>query len=118
LNVILKTNTTGNQKNYPVSIATPAGVPTGETGAIDSIIACGSKCDISQADVQLAKDWKGDWQKYRDLQTSNAGSAQNDLANSIPLLLVGLPLFWYHFARIRREGHDDTPSTLPTQPTI
>lgn len=107
LNSILKTSAT----NTPRIV--PALETTYETGMIESVITCADKCGFTAADVQLAKDWKVDWQTYRDLQNSNSGSAQNDLANSIPLVLVGLPLFWFHFTRIRREGHDVEPTPTP-----
>lgn len=108
LNSALKTNTAKN--SYPV----PAMEVASETTMINSVIACADKCEFTAADVQLAQDWKADWQKYRDLQLSNVGSTQNDLANTIPLIAVGLPLFWFHFARIRRESRDGEAAVTST----
>jgi len=106
---ILKTNGTSVTKTVPMTDFSI------ETAAVTSIINCGYRCAFSQEDIQLAKDWQLDWQKHRDLQNANTGSVQNDLANTIPLILVGLPLFWYHFTRIRREGHEaDSTSSKKT----
>lgn len=109
-NTVLKTGAASNSRAIPVSLS------ASDTGAIDSVLACGAKCNFSQADLALAQEWKQDWQKYRDLQSSNAGSTQNDLANTIPLILVGLPLFWLHFARIRRESRDIEPAAPNSTP--
>lgn len=109
LNSVLKTtNTNSNIRTVPLTELSL------ETSGADSVIACASKCDFSTDDVQLAKDWKADWQKYRDLQNSNVGAAQNDIANAVPLILVGLPLFWFHLARIRRESHEGEPNSTAT----
>ncbi|MEK7538139.1 MAG: DUF5671 domain-containing protein [Patescibacteria group bacterium] len=111
-NTVLKTGAASNSRAMPISVS------ASDTGAIDSVLACGTKCNFSQADLTLAQEWKRDWQKYRDLQTTSVGSAQNDLANTIPLILVGLPLFWYHFVRIRREGHESEGTPTAPTPTI
>jgi hypothetical protein len=98
---LLKT-TSSSQSTNVTSVSDMVGV--------DSVIACGAKCDFTTDDLDLAAQWKQDWQKVRDQKPSQASSTQNDLANTIPLILVGLPLFWYHFARIRKEGQPSTPT--------
>lgn len=108
----LKTTPTNNTA-MPVQVS----LAGGDTIGADSVIACGAKCNISAEDVKLAQDWKGDWQTYLDRQKSNTGSMQNDLANTIPLILIGLPLFWYHFYRIRKETQAVT-ATPPTSTTV
>lgn len=106
-------------KTTPVNnMAIPLSVSlNGEEIGVDSIIACGQKCDFSAADVTLAQEWKSDWQAARERQNSTTGSTQNDLANTIPLILIGLPLFWFHFARIRKETQT-SPVTPPTSTTV
>ncbi len=99
LNVALKVDT-ANKNTMP--IPTVGGLYT-ETALPDSVIACEKNCGFTADDVAVAKAWKKDWQTYRDRQNSNTGATANDLATTIPLVLVGIPLFWYHFARIRKE---------------
>lgn len=105
----LKTTPT-NTQTYPVSVAS-------ETTGIDSVIACASKCGFTADDVQAAQSWKTEWTAYQERQKSNTGATQNDLANTIPLILVGLPLFWFHFARIRKETQPTAPAAPATPAT-
>lgn len=98
LRVALKTESSANT---PVS--KPTGVIMSETAGADSVIACASKCGFSEDDLALVRQWKADQTTYQERQSSNAGAVQNDMANSIPLLIFGAPLFWYHFTRIRKE---------------
>jgi len=108
---LLKTTPTMNN-SYP------AVVSKNDTAGIDSVIACAAKCGFSAEDVQLAQQWKNDWTVYQERQTSNSGATQNDLANTIPLILIGLPLFWFHFARIRKETQPTVPATPATPATV
>jgi preprotein translocase subunit YajC len=83
---------------------------------VTSIVNCAAACGFTVQEVQLAQDWQTDNQdiqkRYNQQGTSKA---QGDLAGNIPIVLVTLPLFWYHFATIRRESQDVTPE--PTKPT-
>lgn len=79
----------------------------------DSVIACADKCGFTADDVALVKDWKIVNEETVKAQNSRSAATANDLANTLPYVLVGIPLFWLHFAKIRKE----TPgsSTSPTQ---
>lgn len=98
--------------------STPAMVSPGtaEKASVQSIIDCRQKCGISTDDQALAKQWIVDydawWKKSYNPRTSDA---QSDLANFLPIFIITAPLFWYHFARIRREGHDEVAPSTPTQ---
>ena len=93
---VLKTDST-DTSNVAVSTAKP----TYETTSAQAIIDCAGKCSFSAEDVTLVQDWKTASEKAGT--DTNYSSTQSDLASMIPLLLLGAPLFWFHFARIRKE---------------
>lgn len=92
------------------NVARPAPGVVTETMGVDSVINCATICGFTDDDVALAKQWKVDWQHYQDLQNSNHGATANQVATTIPFVVFGAPLFWLHFARIRKENQV-TPST-------
>lgn len=94
--------------------ATEAARPIYDDGGVKSIIACADKCNFSETDVTLAQQWLTDSKNYFQKQISNNGKTAHDLSTFIPLLLIGFPLFWFHFSRIRKEGQE---SQLPTPAT-
>lgn len=105
LKTVLKTNTNTNQIEA---------IPIGQTTGLDSVIACGSKCDFTETDLDLAGQGKTDYDTWQKGNQSNGNQVQTDLATQLPLLLVGFPLFWYHFARIRKETQDHPATPTPT----
>ena len=113
LNVGLKKVLNVDSTNNGSTISAPASMYAADNSAADSLIACAGKCNISAADQTLLTQWKSDYTQYQAKQTSNKGATANDLVNTIPLILFGIPLFWYHFARIRKET--TTSSDLPTK---
>lgn len=106
--VVLKTTSTSNMAYAPsmVSAAVPA----------DSVIACADKCGFTADDVALVKEWKAENSTVIAKQQSTTGTTSNDLGNTLPYVLFGVPLFWLHFARIRKET--GAQNTAPTQPIV
>lgn len=104
LNTVLKValNTGSTNPN-----AVPATLSNYTMGA-DSILVCQDKCGFTADDIALVQDWKAKNADYVKGTTENAGSTANDLATTIPLVVFGAPLFWYHFARIRKETQSTT----------
>lgn len=87
-----------------------------EKNGAQSIINCASKCGFTTEDQDLAKQWLVDYDAWsKTTMYPRTTTNQSDLANYLPMLLVTAPLFWYHFARIRREGHETEGA--PTTPT-
>jgi hypothetical protein len=78
--------------SYPVEVAQQ------EQGGVESILTCGPSCGVSDATVALARDWQDDyavWQKRSQAQTTQR-SRQNALSLELSLLIIGIPLMWYH----------------------
>lgn len=110
LNSLLKTSTDING-----NVSEPMRA-TSDEGAVKSIIACADKCGFTAEDKALADQWLTDSKNFAAKQNKSTGKTASDLSTYLPLLLVGIPLFWYHFARIRKETQDIHTAT-PTQPT-
>lgn len=98
LKVALKTESS----NRP-TISAPTKFPgsISDKTSADSVIACADKCGFTADDVAVTEQWKKDYESTLNVPPSS--TTQNDLANGIPLVAIGFPLFWYHFARIRKE---------------
>lgn len=89
-----------------------------EKNSVQSIINCGTKCGITSEDQELAKQWMTDYDTWsKSTMYPRTTTNQTELANYLPILLITAPLFWYHFARIRREGHEVEGDTS-TQTTV
>ncbi len=83
----------------------------------DSVVACADKCGFTADDVALVKEWKEANAAALTKQSSAAGATANDLANTIPYVVLGIPLFWYHFVRIRKETQTASGPQNP-QPAV
>lgn len=76
-----------------------------EDGTVKSIATCGEKCGLSQETIDLAKQWQTDytaWQK--DSGTFSVNNRERQASTAIPFVALGIPLFWYHWALVRRES--------------
>lgn len=91
-------NTDDTSPNRPV--VSEASLPT-EKSTIQTVIDCAEKCSFTADDVSLAKQYLVDYDKFQ--KGGNYNSTQTDMANTIPILVIGIPLFWFHFAKIRKE---------------
>jgi hypothetical protein len=104
LKVALHTGSSTTSISSPVALG-------GNTVAADSVIACADKCGFTAADVALVQEWKAKNADVLAQQAKNVPATANDVATTIPYIVLGVPLFWFHFAKIRKE----TPST-PVSP--
>lgn len=104
LNRVLKVNETASE-TVPATALDPTNVK--------SIVTCADQCGFTADDVAQAKAWIADAEQYSKDQTVSQGKTYSDLSNYLPLLLIGFPLFWFHFNRIRKEtqDHQITPAT-------
>jgi hypothetical protein len=84
-----------------------------ETSAVQSVIDCGAKCGIEAETITMARAWQADYQAWQDA-TSNYNNKQRQAAATIPYVVLGIPLFWYHWSVVRKESREkrDQPSSL------
>lgn len=69
---------------------------------IEGLEKCKESCDLSQEDKETLSRWLED---YRQQETRDYGSAerQRQLANNLAMIIVGLPLYLYHWLTIKKE---------------
>ncbi len=96
--------------------STPTMIGT-EAGGVPSVITCGEKCGVDAETVAMAKRWQDDYSAWQKETSGNADSTQRQAATSIPFVLIGIPLFWYHWAVVRREAKErrEQGSSQPLQ---
>jgi hypothetical protein len=83
-----------------------------EQASVDSIITCGEKCGISNEDVSLARQWKADYTAATSGPTDmRAATRQNELATTLPFVVVGIPLFAYHWIAVRKREDEPIATT-------
>jgi len=103
INTGLKTwllpNTSENNKRY-VEVPPLSKI---ENQGVNSIINCADECDFTENQVALAQGWDEDFDSWSDASGSY-NSVQNQASTSIPYLLIGIPLFWYHWSVTRKES--------------
>lgn len=97
---------------------TIGGTTATDLNSANSIINCSDTCNISADDVALVKQWKTDyaaWQQ-KTMNPKQTSPTQSDLADYLPLLLVMVPVFLYHFLSIRRETASSDAPASPAPP--
>ncbi|MBU1046106.1 hypothetical protein KJ616_03250 [Patescibacteria group bacterium] len=74
--------------------------------ALDEIGELQEGAPLSQEQLLLIDNWLKDYQAWQDKTGGSNGlvsSRQRDASTSISLILVGLPLYLFHWSIIRRE---------------
>ena len=117
INVILKTWVfpSASEADNIASKVYPAQMGVLEVAPIESLVSCGEACGLDQETIVLASEWKTDyaeWQKETSEYSYN--NPQRQAATAIPYILLGIPLFLYHWRVIRKE-HQETEKQEPTQ---
>lgn len=79
---------------------------------ISAIQSCGEVCELDTAIVAAAGTWQDDYERWQDSQ-QQFDSLQNQASSSLPFILLGIPLFWYHWRYAREKKDSDTSSTVP-----
>jgi hypothetical protein len=74
-----------------------------EKGTVQSIIDCAEKCQLEEATVTNAKGWLVDYETWQNLSQTSFDNTQTEAARNLPFILLGIPLFWYHWRTVRRE---------------
>jgi len=74
---------------------------------VQSLIDCGEKCEIDEETITLTGQWIVDYEEWENNDYSYDNS-QRDAAAAIPYIILGIPLFWYHWniARSRKKKNN------------
>ncbi|MFA6909025.1 MAG: DUF5671 domain-containing protein [Patescibacteria group bacterium] len=114
INIVLKTwvfPSAGEADELASKVSTPVDF-SGDT-AVASLVSCGEKCGIDQETIALAERWDDEYMTWQEQNSRTINNRQRQAATSIPFVLLGIPLFWYHWFVVRKEAkekkHDDVP---------
>ncbi|MFH0853145.1 MAG: DUF5671 domain-containing protein [bacterium] len=71
---------------------------------VQSIVNCAEACDFTEEEVQMAEQWLVDNKEgVVDTDDTKVSKIQNEVASTTPFILVGLPLFIYHWVGVRKK---------------
>ncbi|MFH1207896.1 MAG: DUF5671 domain-containing protein [Patescibacteria group bacterium] len=107
LNLTLKTwvfpSVAETEKN---ASAIGAALDVYSTSAVQSLVDCGSACRLDAETVTLAKQWAVDYNSWNTFMSQTYNNSERQAASTIPFILFGVPLFWYHWSVARRESKE------------
>lgn len=83
-----------------------------DKASVQSLIDCGEKCEIDEETITLAEQWIVDYEKWENYDYSYDNNQRNAAA-AIPYIIIGIPLFWYHWniARSRKNKKEEEKSS-------
>ncbi len=119
INIALKTWVfpSAQQADKLASNIYPVQQVSSERDSVKSISACGEKCGIDKETVALANSWITDYDAWQKEVSTPQNSTQRQAASSIPFVLVGIPLFWYHWSIVRKQSKDKKDLNTPSKTT-
>lgn len=106
VNSVLKQVIPGAQDTTQNIFSTPSPV---DTTLMEQVATCGDTCDLDSETVSYAQAWETDYHAWSEKQ--NTRSLADELAVTLPYLIVAIPLFWYHFRTVRHESKKETTPT-------
>jgi large-conductance mechanosensitive channel len=77
-----------------------------EESSVQSIVDCGESCGLDAETVALADQWLVDYGEWQEASTTAYDNVHRQAASTIPYIIIGLPLFWYHWRTVRRESKE------------
>jgi len=97
-----------NAYNYeygrPVSLAYDQ-----DLAKIEDLSECGTSCDLSKSQLEAIDNWLVDYKIWQTEQKDmpkidyQRQSRERQASRAISLIIVGLPLYLYHWATIKRD---------------
>lgn len=93
----------------------PVAMSTMDKQGVESVKNCGTACGFSDEDQALAAAWLDEYDAYQTGLQNKTNRTHSELATELPFILFGLPLFYYHWMRIRRESRPKNDSNPPDQ---
>ncbi len=84
-------------------------VGVNEKASVQSLIDCADVCGVSDENVTLAKQWIVDYEEWQKSGYQGFDNNQRQAASTIPFLVIGIPLFWYHWniARSKKKKEEE-----------
>ncbi len=61
--------------------------------------------ELTEQDKEMLKQWEEDYKKWQESQKKGyLPYVENELSRDVALLIVGIPLYLYHWSLIKKEG--------------
>jgi len=81
------------------------GKSTDEDSFISVMEECEDKCEISEEHKQGIASWLASYETWKDSQVSDyiTQKRHRDMSSSLAYILVGLPLYLFHWSIIKKE---------------
>ncbi len=89
----------------PALMVTPSKT-VGEEDFISAIEKCEEKCELTEDQQAQVASWLADYKVWHDEQKGVSYATQNrqrQASMALALLIIGLPLYLYHWGVIKRE---------------
>jgi hypothetical protein len=76
---------------------------------VEEIQSCGETCELTESQMASIDSWLVDYQEWKDSDGEEEKvdyrrqSRERQASGAIAQIIVGLPLYWYHWAVIKRD---------------
>ena len=83
-----------------------SGKEVNEDDFVSAMEKCEEKCDLSEEQKEQIDSWLNDYGLWKQEQISTDYTTQKrhrDMSQSLAFILIGLPLYLYHWSVIKRE---------------
>lgn len=76
---------------------------------VEKINACSETCELSESQKKLLATWLDDYQQWKENQSQEqkvdfvTSSRQRQASTAVAMILVGAPLYLYHWMVIKRD---------------
>ncbi len=82
-------------------------LPVGKEGAdlVADLENCEENCDLSEQDKETLSQWLADYRAQGEIDNEKQirSDRQRQLANYLAMIIVGFPVYFYHWLIIKRE---------------
>ncbi len=88
----------------------PDGKTMTEENLVSAIEKCQEKCDLTSEQKQEIANWLKDYKNWQEQESKFdylAQQRQREISQSLAIILVGLPLYLYHWAIIKKETKEE-----------
>lgn len=68
-----------------------------------ALLDCSEKCELSDSDKENIRTWLVDYQEWKEKSKDKSAKRQKEAVTALSFLIVGIPLFGYHWRLVRKE---------------
>ena len=90
----------------PTMISIAPGKTIEESDIVSALEKCNTECDFTEEDKELIQSWLADysqWKQQDEEISYTTQQRQRQASRALSLILIGLPLYLYHWTVIKKE---------------